>query len=77
MVSMHFLQYMHLPEEITMFRFMNATANISRQGGRNVGGKPARLPAAKEGFFDWSPEDEEPEGDMDFESSLRGDDLPQ
>lgn len=29
----------------------------------------------KRGVFDWSPEDEEPE-DVDFETSLRGDDLP-
>lgn len=50
---------------------------ISLGWNNHFPGFPARLPVAKEGFFDWIPEDEEPEGDMDFESSLRGDDLPQ
>lgn len=31
----------------------------------------------KEGVFDWSPDDDELDNDVDLESSLRGDDLPQ
>ena len=31
----------------------------------------------QEGVFDWSPEDEEQDGDVDLDSSLRGDDLPE
>ncbi|CAK9082811.1 unnamed protein product [Durusdinium trenchii] len=31
----------------------------------------------KQGIFDWTAEDEEPDADVDLDSSLRGDDLPQ
>ena len=31
----------------------------------------------QEGVFDWSPDDDELDNDVDLESSLRGDDLPQ
>ena len=34
-------------------------------------------PQSQEGVFDWSPDDDELDNDVDLESSLRGDDLPQ